>query len=395
MTKTKINARCICRADARADAASAQNTHARVQAPTQHLLLLVGFLLLLSFCGCTSLRDYVHNGFKVGPNFCAALRAGRAELDRRRRPARAENPGRPDQWWTVFNDPVLDSLICCAYQQNLTLREAGARVLEARAQLAIFTGQILPQTQNVTGDYTRNAISTETANGRNITQQFYNQWDFGFNLAWELDFWGRFRRAIESTSASLDASVADYDDVLVTLLGDVATNYVQLRTLQERIEFAQANVKLLQETLTITEARFRGGTTSELDVYQARSTLEQTEAEIPELEISLRQTANLLCVLLGMPPEDLASPAGPRPIPTAPPEVGVGIPAILLAAPSRRSPDAVASRGPRRRSAWPRPTSTRPSRSTARWATRPSSFPTSSGPRRSMARLALPSNGMC
>ena len=297
------------------------------------------------------------------------------------------------KWWTVFNDPMLDSLICCAYQQNLTLREAGARVLEARAQLAIVTGQIFPQTQNVTGDFSRNAISRETANGRNITQQFYSQWDLGFNLAWELDFWGRFRRAIESSCASLDASAADYDDVLVTLLGDVAANYVQLRTLQERIAFAQANVRLQRETLTITEARFRGGTTSELDVYQARSTLEQTEAQIPELEISLRQTANLLCVLLGMPPENLQARLGAKPIPTAPAEVAVGIPANLLG----RRPDVRRAQwqaaAQRRRSAWPRPTSTPPSRSMGRWATRPSSFPTSCARRRSTGALALRFNG--
>jgi NodT family efflux transporter outer membrane factor (OMF) lipoprotein len=239
------------------------------------------------------------------------------------------------RWWAVFNDPVLDSLICCAYHQNLTLRQAGARVLEARAQLAITTGQIFPQTQNVAGSYTRNATSLVTAPGTGALQQFYSQWNLGFNLAWEVDFWGRFRRAIESSSASLNASVANFDDVLVTLLGDVATNYVQVRTLQERIAFAKANVQLLQETLTITEARFRGGTTSELDVYQARSTLEQTEAEIPALEISLRQAANQLCILMGMPPEDLVPRLGLGRIPTAPPEVGVGIPAILLA----RRPD--------------------------------------------------------
>ena len=164
---------------------------------------------------------------------------------------------------------------------------------------------------------------------------FYNQWNFGFNLNWELDFWGRFRRAIESDTANLDASVEGYDDVLVTLLGDVATNYVQMRTLEGRIQYTRANVELQRQTLTIAEARFKGGTTSKLDVYQARSTLEQTEAQIPELEISLRQTVVQLCILLGMPPEELRARLGPAPIPTAPVDVAVGIPADLL----RRRPD--------------------------------------------------------
>ena len=102
-----------------------------------------------------------------------------------------------------------------------------------------------------------------------------------------------------------------------------------------QIEYANDNVRLQRETLTIAEARFKGGNTSELDVYQARSTLEQTEAQIPELEISLRQTVVQLCILLGMPPEELQSRLGPAPIPTTPPEVAIGMPADLL----RRRPD--------------------------------------------------------
>src|SRR5439155_6922899 len=173
---------------------------------------------------------------------------------------------------------------------------------------------------------------TPTAGG---LERFYGQWDFGFSLAWELDFWGRFRRAIESATASLDASVENYDAVLVTLLGDVATYYVQLRTFEQRIEYARANVQLKRETLKVVEGRFKAGTTTKLDVAQARSTLEQTEAQIPELEISLRQANNQLCILLGIPPEELQARLGPAPTPTAPAEVAAGIPAELL----RRRPD--------------------------------------------------------
>src|SRR5262249_29012852 len=173
-----------------------------------------------------------------------------------------------------------------------------------------------------------------TIAGRGL-QRFYSQWDYGFNLAWELDFWGRFRRAVESADASLDASVEDYDAVLVTLLGDVAAAYVSLRTFEQRIEYTRANVALQRETLKIAEGGFKAGTTGELDVVQARSTLEQTEAQIPELEISLRQANNQLCILLGIPPEELRAKLGAAPIPTAPAEVAAGIPADLL----RRRPD--------------------------------------------------------
>jgi NodT family efflux transporter outer membrane factor (OMF) lipoprotein len=248
------------------------------------------------------------------------------------------------KWWKVFNDPVLDDLICSAYLQNLTLRQAGMRVLEARAQLGIAVGNIFPQTQTATGSFTWDAISREVAN-RGLSQigtisgaqfkRFFGQWQYGFNLAWELDFWGRFRRAVEGSSDNLDAAVENYDSMLVTLLGDVATNYAQLRTTEQRIKYAKQNVELQRQTLTLVRARFDAGTVSELDLDQARSTLAQTEATIPELEISLRQFNNQLCILLGIPPEELQAKLGPAPILNAPPEVAVGIPADLL----RRRPD--------------------------------------------------------
>jgi NodT family efflux transporter outer membrane factor (OMF) lipoprotein len=140
---------------------------------------------------------------------------------------------------------------------------------------------------------------------------------------------------VEADAATLDASVENYDDVLVTLLGDVATNYVNFRTFEQRIKYARDNEKIQQDTYDITLGRFKGGTVTELDLVQARSTLEQTQATIPELEIGLRQATNQLCILLGIPPEDLQAKLQPRSIPTAPPEVAVGIPADLL----RRRPD--------------------------------------------------------
>ncbi len=239
------------------------------------------------------------------------------------------------QWWKVFNDPVLDKLICFAYQQNLTLRQAGFRVLEARAQLGITVGTIFPQTQNMTGSFERQAVSQETANHEFTTaKRFFSQWNYGFNLAWELDFWGRFRRAIESDSASLDASVEGYDDVLVTLLSDVATAYVNRRTLEKRIAYARKNAAIQRVTYDIAKSK-QGIFATGLDVDQALSTLRQTEATIPGLEITLRQTDNQLCILLGIPPEELQTKLGPGNIPTAPPDVVVGIPADLL----RRRPD--------------------------------------------------------
>jgi NodT family efflux transporter outer membrane factor (OMF) lipoprotein len=306
-----------------------------------HLARLM--ILAAPLCGCTSLSEYIHNGLKVGPNYdrppVPVAKDWIDSCDARVKKA----SGDLSTWWQVFKDPVLDSLIDKAYHQNLSLREAGARVLQARAELGISVGNFFPQTQQMKGDYYRFALSTEVAN-RNFQngtlttrtlERFYGQWDYGFTLAWELDFWGRFRRAIESSTASLDASVENYDAVLVTLLGDVATDYVQVRTFQQRIEYARANVQIQREALRIAEGRFKAGTTGELDVDQARSTLAQTEATIPVLEISLRQANNQLCVLLGIPPEDLQCKVGKAPIPTAPAEAAAGVPMELI----HRRPD--------------------------------------------------------
>jgi NodT family efflux transporter outer membrane factor (OMF) lipoprotein len=150
-----------------------------------------------------------------------------------------------------------------------------------------------------------------------------------------VDFWGRYRRAVESAEATLDASVENYDAVLVTLLGDVATAYVQIRTVEAQIKFTQANVDIQRKTLDIAKARFKGGTTTELDVDQAQSNLSQTESQIPQLKIQLRQNYTQLCTLLGIPPEDLLPRLGAADIPSAPVGVAVGIPADLL----RRRPD--------------------------------------------------------
>jgi NodT family efflux transporter outer membrane factor (OMF) lipoprotein len=280
----------------------------------------------------------VHNGFKVGPNYKKPpAPVARNWIDASDKRLRTDVDDL-SKWWTVFNDPILDSLICFAYNQNLSLRAAGFRVLEARAQLCIEIGNLLPQMQTATGDFKWNAASAETQQGAFLTQfgkRFYGQYDFAFNLGWELDFWGRFRRAVEADADLLDSSVDNFDDVLVTLLGDVATNYVNLRVTQQQIKYAQANAALQRETLKIVEARFKAGTTTELDVAQARSTLEQTEATIPQFQITARQYSNALCTLLGIPPEDLEARIGSAPIPTAPVDVAAGIPADLL----RRRPD--------------------------------------------------------
>lgn len=291
---------------------------------------LLGLLLTVSFLGgCTGVREYFHNDCKVGPDYkppCAPI--ANQWIDANDKRVRTEHDDLAG-WWTVFDDSLLNELICRAYRQNLTLREAGFRIMAARAQLGIVRGEFFPQTQNATGSYRRIGASGN----------FFDQWNLNFNLAWELDFWGRFRRAITAAEDSLDASVFDYDDVCVTLLSDTATAYVQIRTTQERIRLLDIVIRVQEDVLTYIDTRVQAGVgATDLDKAQARSNLEQSRAQRNQFLIDLRTAENQLCILLGMPAVDLTEvlASGPKTsIPIAPDYVVVGIPADLL----RRRPD--------------------------------------------------------
>jgi len=246
-------------------------------------------------------------------------------------------------WWRVLDDPVLDNLITIACKQNLSLRVAGLRILEARAILGIAVGLQYPQSQSLSGGYAYQKSSKNAPPLSELPDYVRDQADTsadvfqaGFNAAWELDFWGKFRRGVEAADAGLAASIAGYDTLLVLLTAEVSGAYVVIRTLEQRLEFAKSNVVIQERGLRIAEVLFKGGETSELDVQQARSLLHNTQSTIPVLEISVRQAQNGLCVLLGIPPSNLSELLkGSGPIPAAPAEVAVGIPADLL----RRRPD--------------------------------------------------------
>jgi NodT family efflux transporter outer membrane factor (OMF) lipoprotein len=297
------------------------------------LVLAAGLLLLAALSGCTSLSDYVHNGFKVGPNYCRPAAPVANHWIDDQDPNVGSEAANDAAWWQTFNDPVLDSLIQAAYRQNLSLRIAGFRVLEARAQRGIAVGNLFPQSQQAFGDYMRTNVSKNSPNAAPVLN--FDESTLGTSLAWELDFWGRFRRAIEAADARLDASVENYDDVLVLLLAEVAQQYTDLRTAEQRLEYARKNVEDQRKSLNIVDLRLREGAVTRLDLTQGQSTLSQTEAAIPPFEALRRQAANQLCILLGMPPRNIEELLGRRTIPFAPPRVAVGIPADLL----RRRPD--------------------------------------------------------
>jgi len=238
-------------------------------------------------------------------------------------------------WWTVFNDSILNALVQNAYEQNLTLQATGIRILEARAQLGIAIGNQYPQTQQGTGDATVQKTSRNLPNAASA-ERFAYVYDIGFDAAWELDFWGKFRRAVQAGVADLQASIADYDDNLVFLTSEVARVYITLRTSEERLTVAHENVKIQTESLRLAQAQFDAGAVTELDVFQSRALLRSTEATIPGFDSEIRQAKNALAILLGKLPGEIDMMlAGPGRIPQIPAEIAVGIPAELL----RRRPD--------------------------------------------------------
>ena len=230
-------------------------------------------------------------------------------------------------WWRNFNDPVLDRLIDSAFRNNLSLQVAGVRILEARAQLNRTIGNLFPQQQDLSGQVNW----SRTRDNANYTSA-----QLLLAASWELDFWGKFRRGIESDRALYLQTIASYDDALVTLIADVASTYVNIRTLDERLKVARRNLVLQRESLRIATAQFTAGETSQRDVEQATTQLGQTEAQIPFLEESQRQNRNGLAVLLGATPDEIDRQlGGSGPIPAVPPKVATGIPRDLL----RRRPD--------------------------------------------------------
>ncbi len=323
-------ARDAARVSTRSDKCSARATFRAVS-----LVLLVTTMLST---GCmTSLRQWADNGFKVGPNYRKPAAPVEQEwIDYKKDPRLKTASPDTSAWWTVFNDPQLNDLVLAASRQNLTLRVAGTRILQAQAVRGIAAGELFPQLQQAVGGYSRNQTSKNVADPAPVSH--FNQLNAGFNLSWELDFWGKFHRGIESADAALDATVEEYDNVLVLLVSDVASTYVQIRVIQEELRAVRENVRLQREVLRIAETQFKAGQADEADFLQTRDNVEQTEALIPQFGAQLRQANDALCILLGIPPRDLIPELGEGPqfpVPTAPPDVAVGVPAELL----RRRPD--------------------------------------------------------
>ncbi len=316
--------------------------------PTKTILIrsICAAIVCLTFPSCMVGPDYSQPDVSLQRNWI-----------QRRDVAKSAGPSPDSAWWKAFRDPVLNRLVDMACRNNLSLQAAGARIFQARAQFNQSKGNLLPQDQALSGgiDYRRINVNSQSSGdvlpgglvssldpnlGRllpslDIDPNIFAD-DALFAASWEIDFWGKYRREIQSAGAGYLSSVAAYQDSLVTLQADVASAYVNIRTFQERIVVNQRNVESQEGVLEIAEARFEGGETSELDVDQAKTNLAETKAQVPSLKNSLRQAKNGLAVLLGVTPDKVDGLLkGSSGIPAAPSRIEAGIPRDLL----RRRPD--------------------------------------------------------
>ncbi len=284
----------------------------------QLFLLTLPLLVLGLISGCASL----------GPDYATPEVATEKEWLNYEETGLTSVPPLQVKWWQdAFHDKTLDGLIESALDENLTLRSAGLRVLQARQKLAITVGSQYPQSQ---------ALQGSAHNGGPFDSSPTQNYDLDFNLSWEADVWGRFQRQIESASSELDATVADYDGVLISLISEVAQNYLLIRMNQTRLELAKKNLKLQNESLRITQAKFKAGEVSALDQEQAQTLLFNTEANISTIEPILQQLKNSLAILLGKPPHDMSGLLGEvKEVIVFPSDISLGMPQNLL----RRRPD--------------------------------------------------------
>lgn len=302
---------------------------------------------VLSLAACT-----------VGPNFVRPTAHTPAHWTPRSVPAQ---PGAPPsttveasadlaRWWADFNDPLLTSLIGRSIDANLDLRAAVLRIEEARSEREV-TAAVLWPSVSANASFTRTRLSETTPTGALFTSvgdikvpgaaalsipNPYNQYQLGADVSWELDLFGRVRRSVEAADASIQASVEDQHAALVSLLGDVAQSYIELRGAQLRLALAEQDTATTTELLDLARQRRAAGLTSEVDVDEANGQLTQARAQIPALQLLISTSINELSHLLGREPDGLrAELESSAPIPPLPAAVPIGVPADL----ARRRPD--------------------------------------------------------
>lgn len=277
--------------------------------------------------GCTAgVKRWWNNGLKLGPNYQTPSPEHAASwLDRGEAALGAGDTRVQQQWWQAFEDPVLSELVVATYQQNLSVKAAFLRIEAARLQRDIAVGEFFPQSQSVTASYAR----------QQANDNFSSNWGVGGSLSWELDLWGRLRRSIAAADANVQASQADANAIIVSLISEVATVYIQIRSFDERIAVARRNVAIQEASYAIASKKNKI-LEAKIDERQALSNLEDTRALIPELERQRRNTIHQLAVLLGTTSDRMrewVSAAGS--LPQVPAQLLVNVPCEVI----RQRPD--------------------------------------------------------
>ncbi len=247
----------------------------------------LAILSVLGLSACTTLGpDYVHPEQTALPSNWSVEKAAQDTQ---------QSDQKLQQWWQQFNDPTLNQLVEMASQQNLDLEAAGLRILQARSLLGISTGLQYPQVQTVSGNVARAYVNDQGVNNAALS----------FDAGWEMDIWGKYARGIESAEAGYYASIASYHDIMVTITAEVARNYINYRTFQERILLSRRNIEIQERVVRITQVQFDSGNVTELDVQQAKNQLFNTKAAQPALEIAMKQSRTALALLLGVLPQEV------------------------------------------------------------------------------------------
>jgi len=286
--------------------------------------LILGLLVFLTGCAM------------VGPNYTPvqpdSAQSWTADMEKGLEASRPQN-GTLAEWWTVFNDPVLSKLEDRAVKGNLDLKIALSRLRQARLNRGISRSDLLPAL-SAEGQAQRQRGSESIPSSSGGDEQDYYM--SSFDSAWELDVFGGIRRSVQAAQAELESSRADVNDVLISLMAEVALNYTAVRTYQHRLEITRANIETQKKSYDLNTSRYQAGLIDELAVQQSLRNLERTRSQIASLENGLRAAKNRLAVLLGLTPGALDSELTPvRSIPEIPPQVAVGIPAEAM----RRRPD--------------------------------------------------------
>ncbi len=293
---------------------------ARTASPTRLLLTLAGAAIL---AGCTVGPDYKRPQMPAPAQYRFVQGTDQAQ-------SMADLP-----WWQVFDDPALQVLIREAIANNLDLRVAVAHVEEARAQAGIAKSFLYPQVDGVAAYNVRQASNTPTTPDNPKGDSVNQSGTYGFQLSWEMDLFGRLRRQNEAAFAVFLATEESRRGVLVTLVGDVATNYFLLRELDVQLQIARDTLRLNDDTVTYFRNRLDGGVSNRLELDQAIANRSQTAGSIPDLENQIGAVENAISMLLGRPPGPVTRPTGL--LPDLPPPIPAGLPATLL----ERRPDVV------------------------------------------------------